>query len=213
MPTTSVRRRISRFDLEQYAATTDLGWQRQRSNRRCVLPGCGYGSARAGMCGLHGQRWDRAGRPDHKSWITAAGPVPPPAAGAVCRMPWCQIWPQAGGPFCHAHNQTWKANGRPDVDAFASDFGGFSSTADETVRLAELPPQLRLEIAYALQCRRDERGSKTFPAVVMQLVRFLTEAGASSLLEGARTTGAPQPRGERGAVPPLSEVTRVAQRK
>jgi hypothetical protein len=33
------------------------------------------------------------------------------------------------------------------------------------IRLDGLPPQLRLEIQYALQCRRDERTVKALPIV------------------------------------------------
>ena len=172
-----------RPDMEHYVATTDPRWQRQRPNQRCAIVDCGYGSARSGMCVLHGQRWDRSGRPDRQTWVAAAEPVPAPAAGLVCQIGSCELWPQASGPFCHAHNQTWRANGRPDIDAFITTFDRTAPTEDETIRLDVLEPQLQLEIAYVLQCRRDERGSKTLPTVVMQLVRFLTRMEATSLFE------------------------------
>lgn len=151
--------RQGRPDLEQFVAVADPRWQRQRPNQQCAVPGCGYGSARAGMCVLHG-RWDRAGRPDQQPWIAAAPPVPLPDPWAVCRIGCCELWPQARGPFCHAHAQTWKANGSPDIEAFTADFEHAGPTEDEAVRLDGLGEQLRLEIGYVLQCRRDERGSK-----------------------------------------------------
>jgi integrase len=172
-----------RSDLEVFAATTDPRWQRQRPNAQCRVPGCGYGSARGGMCVLHGQQWHRAGRPELLDWLTDPPPVRPPATGVTCRIDHCPIWPQAALPFCHAHANTWKANGRPDVDVFAMRFDRRTRTEDETIRLDVLGPQLRLEIQYALQCRRDERTTKTFPQVVMQVVRFLTPTGVTSLLD------------------------------
>ena len=56
-------------------------------------------------------------------------------------------------------------------------------TEDESIRLDRLGPQLALEIQYALQCRRDEHTTKTFPTVVMQVVRFLTTTTVTSLLD------------------------------
>lgn len=50
------------------------------------------------------------------------------------------------------------------------------------VRLDGLQPQLRLEIRYVLQRRRDDGGTTCPPAVVLQVVRFLVEAGEGSLL-------------------------------
>ncbi|MDQ2852199.1 MAG: site-specific integrase, partial [Actinomycetota bacterium] len=116
-----------------------------------------------------------------------------------CRVEHCQLWSQAALPFCHAHTNTWKANGQPDIDQFAEGFGQATVTEDETVRLDRLGPQLTLEIQYALQCRRDERASKTFPTVVMQVVRFLATATVTSLLDcdedtWRRQVGRPAPK-------------------
>ena len=174
--------------VDVFAASTDPRWQRQRPNATCEVPGCGYGSARAGLCVLHGQRWQRAGRPGQDTWLTELASIPRPVEGVVCRIFHCQLWPQAALPFCHAHANTWKANGRPDINAFARGFAQITVTEDESVRLDQLGPQLTLEIQYALQCRHDERASKTFPTVVMQVVRFLATATATSLLDETEDT-------------------------
>jgi hypothetical protein len=71
----------------------------------------------------------------------------------------------------------------PDADAFARRFAQVAVPADESIRLDLLAGQLRLEIAYALQCRHDERATKTPPMVVMQAVRRLADSSAASLLE------------------------------
>lgn len=106
----------------------------------------------------------------------------------MCRIVHCQLWPQAALPFCHAHAKTWKANGRPDINAFARGFAQITVTEGESVRLDQLGRQLTLEIQYALQCRNDERASKTFPTVVMQVVRFLATTTAMSLLDETEDT-------------------------
>ena len=188
-----------RPDLDTFAGSTDPRWRRQRPNLGCRVDGCGYGSARAGLCPLHAQRWERSGRPDLGQWLAAAAQVRAPAG--VCLVGHCELWSQAAGPFCHAHAATWRANGRPeDLAGFCRRFTtGDLPPADQVVRLAGLPSQLRLEIQYALQCRRDDNTTKTPPTVVMQVVRFITADGAASLLDRAEAEwgtmiGRPPPR-------------------
>jgi integrase len=172
-----------RPDLGSFAATTDPRWRDQQPNMACRIDSCRYGSARGGLCSLHAQRWERSGRPDLDSWLADPPQVKQPAAGALCRIGHCQLWPQAAQPFCHAHHNTWRANGRPEAEVFAGRFAQVAVPADEVVRLAELPAQVRLEIAYALQRRHDGRTSKTPPAVIMQVVRALAAEPVGSLLE------------------------------
>lgn len=172
-----------RRDLAEFAAGTDPRWRRQQLNAGCRVAGCGYGVSRTGLCQLHFQRWDRAHRPDLRQWLADPPAIKAPVPGAVCRIGHCQLWPQAAGPFCHAHASSWRANGRPDVESFVRRFVEVTATEDEIVRLDRLEPGLRLEIGYALQCRRDQPSSKTRPAVVMALVRVLAATGASSLLD------------------------------
>ncbi len=172
-----------RPDLESFVAATDPRWRRQQPNMACRVGGCGYGSARSGLCALHAQRWARSGRPGLDSWLGTAPAVKQPEAGAVCRVTHCGLWPQAAGPLCHAHNSTWRANGRPDLEEFVGRFKPAAVLEEQVVRLDGLAPQLKLELQYALQCRRDDRSTKTPPAVVMQVVRFLRDTAGSSLLE------------------------------
>src|SRR6202022_4940023 len=116
-------------------------------NQRCRVRGCGYGSARGGMCTLHAQRGERAGRPDLDGWLANPPPVKQPAAGAACRIPHCELWPQATSPLCQTHTNTWKVNGRPDIDEFADRFGA-GQLASEGIRLDRLTGQLKLEMQY-----------------------------------------------------------------
>lgn len=188
-----------RPDLEGFIASTDSRWRRGRPNMVCSVIDCGYGSSRRGLCVLHAQRWERAGRPDRAAWRADPLPVKQPAPGATCAIGHCDLWPHAASAFCHAHHATWKRNGCPAVEQFAHGFAATRVTADQTVCLEGLPPQLKLEVAYALQRRRDDRGSTCPPAVVMQVVSFLREAGGTSLLdrtehEWATSIGRPAPR-------------------
>ena len=148
------------------------------------MTGCGYGTARGGMCQLHGQRWDRAGRPDLHGWLADPPTIKTPPPGAVCAVEHCDLWPQAALPLCHAHANTWKVNGRPgDRRVRPPASSEVAVTAEEIIRLDLLGPQLRLEIQYVLQCRHDQRATKTLPAVVMAVVRALAATGAVSLLD------------------------------
>lgn len=178
-----------RPEVTGFAASTDPRWQRELPNGVCRAAGCGYGIARNGVCQLHWQRWDRSGRPgDLGAWLADALPIKAPPPGAICRISHCTLWPQARSPFCHSHSNTWKVNGRGDIEVFARSFETIALPTDETVRLGALGPQLRLELQYALQCRHDERSSRTHPAVVNRLVRFLLTTSARSLLEFPEAT-------------------------
>src|SRR5207249_4717809 len=97
-----------RGDLDVFAASTDTRWRRQRPNAVCRVDACGYGVARAGLCQLHFQRWDRGGQPDLAGWLSDSPSVKEPAPGARCRIEGCELWPRAALPFCHAHAMTWK---------------------------------------------------------------------------------------------------------
>jgi integrase len=174
-----------RPDPETFVATTDRRWRRQRPNMCCRVEGCRYGAARKHMCALHAQRWERCGRPDLAGWLADPPAVKQPAAGSACLIAHCDLWPQSSSPFCHSHTNTWRVNGRGDPDEFACRFDQPLAPLSDVIRMAGLPAQLRLELAYALQCRADERASKTPPAVVMQVVRFLTTVPERSLLEAS----------------------------
>jgi len=176
-----------RPDIDGFVASTDPRWRRQQPNAVCQVSDCRYGVARSGLCQLHAQRWQRSGRPDLPAWLAAPPPIKEPAPGAVCQVGHCLLWPKAALPFCHAHANTWKTNGRPDIAVFVDRFTD-SLTEEEIIRLDRLGPLLKLELQYALQCRNDERATKTMPAVVMQVVRFLQATDATSLLEQEEDT-------------------------
>jgi integrase len=173
-----------RGDLDAFAVSTDIRWRRQRPNAVCRVDACGYGVAAIGLCQLHFQRWHRGGRAELAGWLADPPPIQAPQPGSCCAVGHCELWPtSAASPFCRAHANTWKANGRPEVGSFVRGFTEMAVTADESIRLDDLSPQLRLEIQFALQCRRDDHTTKTMPTVVMQVVRFLAATTAVSLLD------------------------------
>ena len=176
--------KAGRPEVDAFAATTDPGWARQRANQACRVEDCWYGSARAGMCQLHAQRWERSARPDLPQWLASGPPPIKPPVGDACQLPGCGLWPQAAGPFCHAHHGTWRANGRPDPAVFAREFAAHRVPSDQVIDLSRLPEPLRWELAYVIQCRHDERASRTPPEVVARLVSFLLKAGVPSLRDG-----------------------------
>lgn len=172
-----------RPDLEAFARSTDPRWRRQRPNMKCRVPGCGYGCARSGMCSAHARQWIRGGKTDLDSWIASAPMTRQPEPGALCALEHCDLWPHATSPFCLAHNGTWRANGKPPIEEFRLKFIASTVLADQTVTLDGLGPRMKMEIQYALQCRRNDRGTKAPPSVVMQVVRFLRDTGDISLLD------------------------------
>ncbi|WP_327101540.1 site-specific integrase [Nocardia vinacea] len=172
-----------RPDIEDFAASTDHRWARQRPNMRCRVTDCGYGCARGGMCQLHAQRWTRAGRPNLQQWLAEPLPFKRPAPGVTCAITCCDLWPKAQGPFCHPHAATWKVNGRPDIGEFVRRFDDIQIPSGETIRLDELEVGMRLEMQYVLQHRHDQREGTITPDTVMRVVRLLANATASSLLD------------------------------
>jgi hypothetical protein len=144
-----------RPDLEGFITSTDARWRRGRPNMVCSVIDCGYGSSRRGMCVLHAQRWERAGRPNRAVWLADPLPVKQPAAGAVCAIGHCAVWPHAASAFCHAHHATWKRNGCPEVEQFAHGFAATAVPADQ-----RLPPtssasaQARGRLRLAVPSRR-----------------------------------------------------------
>jgi integrase len=107
-----------------------------------------------------------------------------PDGQEYCLVGFCGLWAERDIPFCQGHGVTWKVNGRPEPGGFAGRYlDGDPVPGHERIFVDSLPAQLRLEIQYALQRRRDERAGKAPPFIVMIMVRFLASSGASSLLD------------------------------
>jgi integrase len=146
---------------------------------RCRVTGCGFAVAGHGLCRLHAQRWRDAGRPDPGRW--AAGQQPSRDATPPCLISYCEVWSHPGSPFCWTHRRRWARHGCPDPAEFARE-----CEAPRDVRpradLSPLPRQLKLELQYALQRRRDDNAARARPFTIRAVVRLLAASGAASLL-------------------------------
>ena len=150
---------------------------------RCRVAGCGFGVSERGLCARHSSGWKRAGRPDPGPW--AAGqpavvmPDPPPA----CLISYCDVWAQPGSALCRVHAKRWRDHGLPDPAEFARSCEAPRRAAGvERADLGSLPRQLRLELQYALQQRRDDNTATTHPVDIRGVARVLAAGGAASLL-------------------------------
>jgi integrase/ferredoxin len=170
-------------DLAQFVATTTPYWHGRRRLGSCTIPGCWYGLRGRGMCIRHGEQWDRAGRPDLPVWLASQDLLPPPAPiPDACLIGQCDLWARGTSPFCATHDARWRVCGHPDAATFAADYADPGPSV-EHIDLSGLPTQLRLEIAYTLQHRRDEATAKVHPRRVQPFVYALAGYGVSSLLE------------------------------
>ncbi|MZG15935.1 tyrosine-type recombinase/integrase [Streptomyces sp. SID5914] len=148
----------------------------------CTVTGCDYGRASRGICERHRRAWRQAGEPELVPWLTTAAVIAP-AGQVCCRLAACQLWTEtATSPFCRSHRLAWYRRGRPDVEEFVR---LRDSRGEDRFDLRPLIArrQLKLEMQYALQCRRDERRVSTHSAIVSPVIRMLAGSGATSLLE------------------------------
>jgi hypothetical protein len=189
-----------RPDPDAFATSTEPRWHKQTPLACCRAAGCGRGVARQGLCVRHAQSRERAGRPALPQWLAALPVTCMPDGQALCQIAICDLWAEKDIPFCHGHGNTWKTNGRPGAGEFARGYAESDVVPrNERIFLDGLPAQLKLEIQYALQRRRDERTVKVQPFVVTQVVRFLATCQVTSLLDWPEETwrqriGRPAPR-------------------
>ena len=147
----------------------------------CKVPGCGFGSDRQRLCPRHLRAWLRAGEPDGDRWLAGLPPVVPDAGQESCRISYCRLWAHPGSALCYSHHRRWQRLGFPDLEEFT---GGYDQSPDvrERADLTALPDRLRLEVQYALQCRRDDNMIKTKPTTVRSMAGWLAGSGEASLL-------------------------------
>jgi hypothetical protein len=173
-----------RPDLDAFVVATSPRWHKQTPLACCRAPGCKRGVRRQELCTRHSAAWERAGRPDTDEWLASVPATVPPAGQQDCLIGFCGLWAEHDIPFCQNHGATWKVNGRPEPGGFAARYLDDDPVPPhERILLNSLPPQLKLEIQYALQRRCDERAGKAPPYIVMIMARFLAASGASSLLD------------------------------
>jgi integrase len=152
----------------------------RRQLTACSVAGCRYGSSGHGLCMRHRSAWEHAGLPDPAAWAARAEP-PAAQPRAECLLPFCELWTEnAGHQFCKAHDTRWRQLGSPEPGEFIEHC---LLRGKARIDFRGLPPQLRLEIQYAVQCRRDQETITLPPQVAGWAVRRARDAGVESLLD------------------------------
>ena len=174
-------RKRGRPPMEDFLATPGPPVRGRRPLAPCVVEGCRYGrAARNGLCSRHRDRWDRAGNPDLATW-KAPDLAPGDPGRAECRLPFCDLWVMNPTKiFCTGHDDRWQRHGLPDPARFIAEC---ELVGKACIDLQDLPPQLKLEIQYALQRRADARSRTAAPRLVMPAVRHAQAVGVTSLLD------------------------------
>jgi integrase len=174
-------------ELAAFAAAAGPPLLRGRPPAPCRVAGCRHSSHHGELCSHHDHAWGEAGKPELGPWLAAAPPAAAPAdPSAACLVGSCALWPGAGTPFCHAHGDRWQAaGGRAEQFAAACE-----ADTDPRMRvdLRGLGTQLRLEVQYALQRRRDEGKARAWPGDVASVVHVLAGSGPTSLLDWPEQT-------------------------
>jgi integrase len=169
-----------RPDLEAFLAEPGPAVHGRSEPGGCTVTGCHYGTAGHGICSRHHGGWERAGRPDPLTWA-AAVPAVPAGVHPPCLLPFCSLWTEnQRNVFCKSHTTRWKQLGSPPAEEFIA-HAQLRGKACLDFRC--LPPHLRLEIQYAVQCRHDEGTVLTPPPVVNWAIQRVHAAGVDSVLD------------------------------
>jgi integrase len=118
--------------------------------------------------------------------VIRVDPDDPVFARGRCRVEGCSRggWSRM---LCSAHYNRWRRYGCVDLDVFATSTGPVkpktTSRWVDVFDLSGLPRRLRLEVAYSIQCRHDDRTVRLLPTMISRLVGLLTASGAGSLLD------------------------------
>ena len=92
----------------------------------------------------------------------------------------CALWAELDGGWCRSHHVRWRQRGRPPAYEFIT---YCASYGEDHFDFRRLPPRLRLEIQYAIQCRVDANRTRTTPRSIKPLMDYLVADGAASLLD------------------------------
>lgn len=173
-------RRAGYPDRDGWMAVTDPASRGHRPLQACAVTDCRRGVLGSGLCTKHHYRWAKmAGRPDLDGWLATV--VDDPDGRPACGVEGCALLVESSDPgLCRSHVNRWRQRGRPPLEVFVVECATF---ADPVFGLRALPAPMRLEIAYGLQCRRDDHRTKTPARPLRPLLGLLAASGASSLLD------------------------------
>lgn len=123
-------------------------------------------------------------RPEFAVELIHTDPANPVFARGQCRVTGCGrgAWSKF---LCNGHYGRWTHAGRPELTTFAMTNGPIAEHSDriDAFDLRGLLPQLRLEVAYSIQVRHDQRTVRLVPMMINRLVRLVIAAKVGSLLD------------------------------
>jgi integrase len=164
-----------RPDRREWEAAADPAVMGHRPLQPCRVTGCGYGQHRYQLCYKHSRAWDKAGQSSVEQWTPTLA-----TTTTVCALPGCSLWAELDGGWCRSHHVRWRQRGRPPAAEFIA---YCTSYGEDRFDFHPLPPQLRLEVQYAIQCRVDANRTRTTPRSIKPLLDHLAADGAASLLD------------------------------
>jgi len=167
-------------DREAFIADPGPPLRGQDKLMSCTVATCRFGTSGRGLCARHRDKWQRDGRPDPVTWAASATPVADPAGQVECRLSFCVLWAENDNRLCKSHNTRWRNDGSRDIEEFAADCERHGTAF---IDFRSLSPQLKLELQYAVQRRRDEQEVSLPLHVANWAVRRARESGVSSLLD------------------------------
>lgn len=162
-----------RPDRRAWVASADPAVMGHRPLQPCQVTGCRYGQHRYRLCYKHSRAWDKAGRPTVDRWTPTLA-----TTSSVCLLPGCSLWAELDGGWCRSHHVRWRQRGRPpaaEFIAYCTNYG------EDHFDFRSLPPQLRLEVQYAIQCRVDANRTRTTPRSIKPLLDHLTGQGGATV--------------------------------
>jgi integrase len=169
-----------RPDRQAWASAADPTAIGHRPLAACRVAGCRYGQHRDHMCYTHSHAWRRQNRPPLGRWLTGITADHPQDA-PECAVAGCRLLVELGEPgLCRSHRARWRLHGRPQLSEFLF---ACATYGEARFDLRALTARARLEIQYVLQCRSDERRTRTTPRSIKPLLDYLTDTQAVSLLD------------------------------
>lgn len=147
----------------------------------CAVPCCRRGGGKgSGLCGGHYAAFKRyGGGRAVEAWLPDAKPLI--IVSPDCQVDGCPLEADSTAiPLCGSHRAVWRNAGRPPVEVICARTAvrGFPR-----FELHQLPPGLRLEVQYGLQCWVDRRTARVTPRNLQALPPIFARLGVTSLLD------------------------------
>jgi len=151
----------------------------------CNVLGCKRSRASQGLCAGHRKRWLTAGKPALAAFLPNAGMIR--SRRETCAMTGCRF-PAAGQVlFCDGHGWRFRNARATRPGLTATSYIAYLTEARRVTApsydMSALPPTLRLEMGLALQCRQEARRGQMQPLTFGQVVRWVLDERAESILE------------------------------